>query len=516
MRLSVRAKLISGFTLILVIVAIAGWRGILGMRDINRELNSIYTDQFKPARLISNANIALIAWNRAVLNHVLAENTERMGKYEQIMLEQKIIVEEHLQKLSEWKYLSKRGKELVHELVKDFQLADPIRDRIVALSRGGKLKEAHHLVRTEMRSVIDEIDLHMTEFVKLQEMQLEQTMMVTDERYQQSFVRILLIVGAALILTLIVSWYLSSRILTSVNELVQGAKSAAKGDFEWAKVTIKSKDEFEYLGEVFNQMLNDIQQSVIQIKQAEEAQKRTSAELEKTNKELEAFAYSVSHDLRAPLRAIDGFAQMLVEDHGDELVTDGQRQIRVIQSSTRTMGRLIDGLLKFSRLGRKGLHISKINMMQLIEEVYKQLKQSKPELKVELTVSELPHANGDPTLIREVLTNLISNAVKFSKTSDSAIVEISGTTNETENVYIVKDNGVGFDMKYADKLFQVFQRLHSTAEFEGSGIGLALVQPIIHRHGGRVYAESKVNEGATFYFTLPKEKETENGLFKSD
>jgi len=228
-------------------------------------------------------------------------------------------------------------------------------------------------------------------------------------------------------------------------------------------------------------------------------------QLASANTELDAFAYSVSHDLRAPLRAIIGFSQMLVEDYGDKHDAEGQRQLDIIQDSARNMGQLIDDLLDFSRLGRKGMSMSDIKMDQLAEEVFEKLMHGETDQKVQLTVDTLPPAMGDRSMIREVLLNLLSNAIKFTEPKEIAVIEVSGTGDGDEVIYSVKDNGVGFDMKYADKLFQVFQRLHSAEEFEGTGIGLALVHRIISKHGGRVWGEGKVNEGATFYFSLPRE-----------
>jgi len=229
----------------------------------------------------------------------------------------------------------------------------------------------------------------------------------------------------------------------------------------------------------------------------------TTRQLSDANKELESFSYSVSHDLRAPLRAIDGFSQMLVKDYGDKLDEGGQHQLDVIQGSARQMGQLIDDLLAFSRLGRKGISMSEIDMGVLAQEVLEQLQLGETERTARLNIDTLPPANGDRAMIREVFVNLLSNAMKFTRPGEAPVTEVTGTVDENENVYSVKDKGVGFDMKYADKLFQVFQRLHSAEEYEGTGIGLALVQRIIHRHGGRVWAEGEVNKGATFYFTLP-------------
>jgi two-component system sensor histidine kinase/response regulator len=226
-------------------------------------------------------------------------------------------------------------------------------------------------------------------------------------------------------------------------------------------------------------------------------------ELKEVNSELEAFSYSVSHDLRAPLRAITGFSNILLEDYTDALDAEGKRLLNVIQSNTKKMGQLIDDLLSFSRLGRKEIKKSNIGMENLAKTIFEELKFINQERTIKLNYNALPSAHGDPALIREVFANLLANAIKFTKKEENAVIEIGCETKENENIYYVKDNGVGFDMEYANKLFGVFQRLHSDKEFEGTGVGLAIVQRIIHKHGGRVWAEGKVNGGATFYFTLP-------------
>ncbi|MEW6584428.1 MAG: PAS domain S-box protein [Nitrospirota bacterium] len=227
--------------------------------------------------------------------------------------------------------------------------------------------------------------------------------------------------------------------------------------------------------------------------------------LEEANKELEAFSYSVSHDLRAPLRAIDGFSKILLEEHKDNLDDKGREYLTIVRNSTQHMGRLIDDLLAFSRLGRQQMRFSHFDMETLAKTVFEELKLGVPERSIEIDVKPLPVGYGDPALIRPVFSNLLSNAIKFTRGRETPFIEVGGQEEKTEGVYYVRDNGAGFDMKYAHKLFRVFQRLHSMDEFEGTGVGLAIVQRIIHRHGGRVWAEGEPNKGAAFYFSLPKE-----------
>jgi signal transduction histidine kinase len=231
--------------------------------------------------------------------------------------------------------------------------------------------------------------------------------------------------------------------------------------------------------------------------------KERTAQLEATNKELESFTYSVSHDLRAPLRAIDGFARILEDDHGDQLDHEARRLLGVVRDSSRKMGQLIDDLLAFSRLGRKPLQAALIDMKRLAEKALEEARGAAERPPVQATVGALPPAQGDASLVQQVWANLISNAMKFSSGRDEPVIEISGRSDGDYNVYCVKDNGAGFDMRYYDKLFGVFQRLHDPAEFPGTGVGLAIVQRVVAKHGGRAWAESKPGEGAVFYFTLP-------------
>jgi two-component system sensor kinase len=232
-----------------------------------------------------------------------------------------------------------------------------------------------------------------------------------------------------------------------------------------------------------------------------------SDHLEAANKELESFTYSVSHDLRAPLRAIEGFSRMIVRNSRDKLDEDVLRKLQLIRDNVRKMGQLIDDLLAFSRLGRTAMSWSRLDMGELTSDVWDELCGINAGRCLELKRASLPAVFGDRALIRQVLANLLANAVKFTRGREAAVIEIGGSRNGNEIRYCVKDNGTGFDMRFSDKLFTVFQRLHSDEEFEGTGVGLAIVQRAIHRHGGRVWAEGEVDKGASFYFTLPTRQE---------
>ena len=228
-----------------------------------------------------------------------------------------------------------------------------------------------------------------------------------------------------------------------------------------------------------------------------------TAQLEAANSELEAFAYSVSHDLRAPARAVDSFAGILAEDYGTRLDTEGLRLCGVVRSEAQRMGRLIDDLLTFSRLGRTAMEMGPVEMTSLVGEVFEELISAQDRTRVTFHLEGLPDAEGDRALLRQVWINLLANALKFSGKKAVAVIGVSGRIEGDEVVYTVTDNGAGFDMAYKAKLFGVFQRLHTDYEFSGTGVGLAIVQRIVHRHGGRVWAEAEVGQGARFSFALP-------------
>jgi light-regulated signal transduction histidine kinase (bacteriophytochrome) len=234
-----------------------------------------------------------------------------------------------------------------------------------------------------------------------------------------------------------------------------------------------------------------------------------NGQLEATRQELERFTYSVSHDLRAPLRAIEGFSKILLEDYEGKIDEEGQRYLKILDSSSRKMTRLLDDLLQLSRLGRQEMKPSQIDMRELVLSVWQELHPKGAARPIDFKMDPLPEAWGDATLLRQIWTNLIGNAIKFTARQDRPRIEISGQDEPDRIVYCIKDNGVGFNLKAAGKLFGVFQRLHTEEEFKGSGIGLAITQRLVRRHSGQIWADAKKDEGATFCFSLPR---VENGI----
>jgi light-regulated signal transduction histidine kinase (bacteriophytochrome) len=240
--------------------------------------------------------------------------------------------------------------------------------------------------------------------------------------------------------------------------------------------------------------------------EAEEELRRLREQLKEAGRELEMLSYSISHDLRAPLRAIKGFSEALMEDYKDRIDAEGQRYLGIITTSTNQVYALIDGILNFSRLGRQEMHPSDVNVTDLVRGLFAEFQAKHPNRKLDCRVQALPNAHCDLVLSRHLWSNLVDNAIKFTGPRETAVIEVGGKDEPNELVYFIKDNGVGFDMKYTEKLFGVFQRFHTEKEFPGVGVGLAIAQRIVRRHGGRIWADAKLNEGTTIHFSLPKDR----------
>jgi signal transduction histidine kinase len=311
---------------------------------------------------------------------------------------------------------------------------------------------------------------------------------------------------ASFVLALLSSSWLQRRISRPIVRLAYTARIVSSEKNYAIRAVSTSQDELGLLVSAFNDMLTQIQQRDRDLLKAhDELEQRVverTAQLEAANKELEAFSYSVSHDLRAPLRAATGFSHILLEEYRAHLAPEAQRYLHLICDNVRQMGELIDDLLTFSRLSRQALNKQTVVLADLVRQVLSDLPPMQEGRGIKVAIGDLPPCQADPALLKQVWVNLLTNAVKFSSKRAVSMIAVGCQYEGNTQVYFVQDNGVGFDMCYADKLFGVFQRLHRAEEYEGTGVGLAIVQRIIHRHGGRIWAKAAVDHGATFYFTL--------------
>jgi signal transduction histidine kinase len=299
---------------------------------------------------------------------------------------------------------------------------------------------------------------------------------------------------------------LTRRMTQPLNQLSACMRRAEAGELQ-VRAGHEGPQDIAYMAHAFNSMMSVLEEHAAKNRQLnielEQRVLQRTAQLEASNKELEEFSYSMSHDMRTPLRALDGFSKILLDEHGEKLDEEGKRLVKVLRDNAQRMGRLIDDILHYLSMGRRKMQFASVEIDRIAAEVFTQLQAKYPERRLRFEIGALPPAFGDHEMLREAIQNLMENAVKFSMPDGEVYIEVKGLADAGGNTYSVTDHGIGFDMRYVDKLFRVFERVHATGQYEGSGIGLALVKRIVTRHGGRVWAEGRVDEGVTIHFFLP-------------
>ena len=383
--------------------------------------------------------------------------------------------------------------------------------RVIKLRRDGDLTAVTAVVSGgEGKKLMDSIRLEIKDFIRIENLELERHEAEFQSSLRRMFGGIVAVSAFVLLLGVLVAYLLyrnnehrlknlvhleTQRLLelqTATSEHLRQANDTLQLNEEKLTKLLKEKSEAE---EKVRRLNAELEQRVIE----------RTAQLEATNLELESFSYSVSHDLRTPVRAIDGFSQAALEDFGPQLPEEGRRYLQTIRDSAQKMGTLIDDLLAFAQLKRQGLNKRPMNTGDLVRETLDELGAPWPDRQIAVRAGELPASFGDPALLKQVWINLLSNALKYTRKRAKAEIETGCMKVDGTDTFFVRDNGTGFDMRYADKLFGVFQRFHRAEDYEGTGVGLAIVQRIVQRHGGRVWADAAVDRGATFFFTLAKE-----------
>lgn len=505
-----QTKLFAVFMAGALLVVVLGVLNVAIMARMNHQVEemSMLQDCLDRARQVENLITASSHWTAMTL---LTRNDANIARIESA----KLGIAEHLE------ILERKSPPAQLEFFQGMREIDArlevASDRVISLYRAGQADQALKLHMSEEHPVAHELEMAAEELIADASAKwVEATAAYENSKRLLTYLVVgvaIASVAAAIVLGFAVSWAFIRplRVIDNVLAAITG------GDFT-RRVDVPNRDEFGTLGRNVNSMSEHLEElyqelntELAERRQAEETLVERNIELATVNQELEAFSYSVSHDLRSPLRSIDGFSQALLEDYQGRLDEAGQDYLHRVRKASQRMGQLIDDLLHLSRVTRSEMSREKVDVTTLAREIGEGLQAAEPGRNVDLTVEDGLVADADSRLLRLVLDNLIGNSWKFTGKEAQANIEIGGTANGTLNgepAFFVRDNGAGFDMDYSDQLFAVFQSLHPADEFGGTGIGLAIVQRVIHRHGGRVWAEGAVDEGATFYFTLNSKGES--------
>jgi signal transduction histidine kinase len=486
---SIRTKLTGILAFQFIALAVIGWQGAAGMKDLNETVKITYFNEFVPARLIADANSALLGWNRAILNHILAENTEKMDEYERIVDREKDTVCQILDSLVTMRNLSSEEKELIRRIQEQLQRAIPFEKNLLMLSREGRTKDAEGLLHLELRPRVDEIDVLMSEFQQLQEKRLLQARMTIDERTHSYGRRIFLTIGSVLLVSLVVTISTSKSMVGSIHQLVKGAREFGRGNLDY-RVEVKSRDEIQELASALNSM----------------AEKRKIAEdsLRSSTEKLKLFAYSVVHDLKSPVIGIHGLTGLLQRRYRDILDHQGEKLCDQIMKTSEQVVSLVELVNTYIATKEMPLNIEEINSREIFQ-------MARDEFSTQLSIRRIgcfwpergPLVRADRFALLRVFRNLLDNALKYGGEQLSEI-HIRYEESADFHVFSVCDNGVGVKTEHPEKLFALFQRHETSKGVDGTGLGLAIVKEIIEKHQGEVWAEPRSQGGVSFFITISK------------
>jgi len=519
----IRTIILTGFGIVIFLMM---WLLLLMLVEANK-LSSITDEMYEHPYTVGN-NLRDIKINIYKMERILKKMVliDSLNKLENSVLEIDSIEKNtnHKFEIVKRQYLGNRKDvDVFFQSLSDWK---PIYTEIIQTMRQGERKKATSLLMGEGKDYVTIMLLDMKILVEFADAKAANFYKNAQDDRRSIIINVIRFFSLLILLTGIIAIIITNNITQPMNKIVQSIIRISKQNFN-VDIDIEENNHFilleksviqlEGLSKALVQEFNNNKEIQKDLKESQDAMiylledvneikqelEKTNIYLESSNKELEAFSYSVSHDLRAPLRHISGFADMLSDRFQDSLPEKAKRYIQTIKDSSHQMGVLIDDLLQFSRTGRKELQQIEMDTNSLIKEVLQALQNEAKDRNIEWNISELPHVYGDYAMLRQVWINLLSNAIKYTRARPTATIEIGYHDQNNENVFFVHDNGAGFDMKYAHKLFGVFQRLHSSDEYEGTGIGLANVRRIVSKHGGRTWAEGELDKGATFYFSLP-------------
>lgn len=449
---------VASYVLVLTLVLVLGLLAITSMNRLHRVTTDLYAQPFtvNNAALEAQSNILWIRDN--ALDMVATDNPHEIDKLLHEAAERDRQVRERIH-VVETNFLGNR--ERVNEIQHLLDEWRQLREREAALVKQGNRKMADSLAANQGTSLFKRLSADMDYVIGNTRQRAADFVAEANEESSVNIVRTRWLLAGLIALVSVIGWIVARRTAAVIRREEQAAQTL----------------------------------------------RQYSNRLEEANKELESFSYSIAHDLRVPLRGIDGFTRILLDEYQGQLDAEGQRLLNVVRASTRRMSQLIDDILDFTRLGRKEPGMEKVDMAASAHTAMQELAPTLAGREIRIDIARLPAVHGDAAMLHQVWIRLLGNAIKFTRPKPEAAIRIGGRIEGREAVFHMQDNGVGFDMQYAAKLFGVFQRLHSLEEFEGTGIGLAIVKRIIAKHGGRVWAEGKVNEGATVYFALPLKEE---------
>ncbi len=488
MNLSIRAKLAGILALQMIAMALLGWQGIVGIRDLKDRVKLIYAGEFLPSRMIATTDSTLVSWNRAILNHILAENMEKMEQYEQIIKQTKETVSGTLGSLLGTESLSQREKEIVRTIQEEFARAVPIQNHLLELSREGRREDAQEVLHTELRPLVDEMDAQVASFLSLQEDQILESQRAIEERYRIDVKRIFLIIGSIFVVSLLINLFLSRAIAGSIRQLVKGAREFGRGNLDY-RVEVKSGDEIEELASALNSMA---------------AERRTAEDLLRGSTEkLKLFAYSVVHDLKSPAIGIHGLTGLLHKRYRDVLDHQGEKLSAQIMKASEQVVALVEKVNIYIATKEMPLNVEEINSREIFQ-------MAKEEFSTQLSIRQIdfswpeiePSVRADRLSLLRVFRNLLDNALKYGGEQLSEI-RIRYEESHDFHVFSVCDNGVGVKTDDPEKLFALFQRHETSKGVAGTGLGLAIVKEIVERHQGKVWAEPR-SQGVSFFITISK------------